>query len=70
MGEIVNLRQARKAKSRMEAEKRAEENRVKFGRGKAEKSLIKAEAERASRAHAAGKRQIEAAPKPSDEPDA
>lgn len=37
--EIVNLRKARKARDRAEKEKRAEENRVKFGRTKAEREL-------------------------------
>jgi hypothetical protein len=38
-GEIINLRLARKNKARADAEKQAEENRLKFGRSKAEKSL-------------------------------
>ena len=38
-GDVINLRLARKNKARSEAEKRAEENRAKFGRSKAEKSL-------------------------------
>lgn len=37
MSEIINLRQARKAKARAEAEARASENRVAFGRSKAER---------------------------------
>jgi hypothetical protein len=37
MAEIINLRKARKAKGRAEAEARAAENRVKFGRSKEEK---------------------------------
>jgi hypothetical protein len=41
-GEVVNLRLARKNKARVEAEKQAEENRLKFGRSKAEKSLSSA----------------------------
>lgn len=36
-GEVVNLRQARKRKNRAEKEAKAEENRVAFGRTKAEK---------------------------------
>jgi Domain of unknown function (DUF4169) len=39
MGDVVNLRQARKGKARAEAEMKAEENRAKFGRSKAEKQL-------------------------------
>ena len=37
MAEIVNLRQARKAKVRTEREKRAEQNRVIHGRSKADR---------------------------------
>ena len=36
--EIINLRRARKAKQRREADARAEENRAKFGRTKAERA--------------------------------
>lgn len=39
MGEVVNLRLKRKAKLRDEAADKAGENRVKFGRSKAEKNL-------------------------------
>ena len=41
--EIINLKQARKNRARAEAEKQAEENRLKFGRSKAEKTLTSAE---------------------------
>ncbi|NNM71507.1 DUF4169 family protein [Enterovirga aerilata] len=37
MAEIINLRQARKARERAEAERQAERNRAKFGLTKAEK---------------------------------
>ena len=37
MSELINLRTERKNKQRIEAEKQAEENRVKFGRSKANK---------------------------------
>ncbi|MGA0597210.1 DUF4169 family protein [Enterovirga sp. CN4-39] len=37
MAEIINLRQARKARERAEAEREAEKNRAKFGLTKAEK---------------------------------
>lgn len=47
-GGIVNLRQFRKNKARAEKEARAEENRVKFGRTKAEKQFQKATGEKAS----------------------
>lgn len=42
MAEIVNLRKARKAKARTEAEALAAENRVKFGRTKDEKRATEA----------------------------
>jgi Domain of unknown function (DUF4169) len=54
MSEIINLRLARKAKARTEAEKQAAGNRVKFGRTKAEKKISKLEEARAAKAHAAG----------------
>lgn len=38
MSEIVNLRLARKARDRKRAEQQAAENRMKFGRTKAEKT--------------------------------
>ncbi len=50
MTEPINLNRARKAKARGEAQSKAAENRVKFGRGKAEKAVSKLEAERARRA--------------------
>ena len=43
MAEIINLRQARKAKTRAEKDARAAENRAKFGRAKAERSVGDAE---------------------------
>jgi hypothetical protein len=47
MAEIINLRRARKGKLRTEAETKAAENRVRFGRTKAERMKEEAEAERA-----------------------
>lgn len=47
--EIVNLRQARKAKARNEKERQAEQNRLTFGRTKAEKSLTRALNEQTNR---------------------
>ncbi len=43
MAEIVNLRQARKTKKRVEKEQRAKNNRIAFGRTKAEKALSRKE---------------------------
>ena len=54
MAEIINLRRARKHKARADKEARAAENRIAFGRTKAEKNLTKAErdlAERRLQAH-------------------
>lgn len=41
--EIINLRKARKAKARVEADTRAAENRVRFGRSKAEREAREAD---------------------------
>ena len=49
MGEIINLRQARKAKSRSDKDAKAAQNRVEFGRTKVERKLIEAERELAAR---------------------
>ncbi len=45
MAEIINLNKARKAKARVTAEKQAAENRVRFGRSKAQKQQDAAESE-------------------------
>ena len=42
MGDIVNLRRARKAKAREDAETGAAENRVRHGAPKAQRNLTKA----------------------------
>ena len=44
MSNVVNLNKARKLKARKDAEQQAAENRVKFGRTKAQKQLDAAEA--------------------------
>lgn len=43
MGDIVNLRQVRKARARVDKARAADANRVKFGRTKAEKAAALAE---------------------------
>jgi len=48
-GDVVNLRQFRKQKARSEKEKQAEQNRLTFGRTKAEKNLTSALNEKAER---------------------
>jgi hypothetical protein len=50
MAEIVNLRARRKLALREAKEAQAAENRIRFGRTKAEKTLDKAQRERAHRA--------------------
>ena len=47
MSEPVNLNRYRKAKTRAEKKARADENAVKFGRTKAQKSIEKARADKA-----------------------
>lgn len=43
MGDVVNLRRARKARDRTSAEAQAAQNRIEFGRTKAERKLTEAE---------------------------
>jgi hypothetical protein len=43
VGDVVNLRRARKARDRASAEAQAEQNRIAFGRTKAERKLTEAE---------------------------
>lgn len=45
----INLNQARKARAKAEAKTAAVENRVKFGRTKAEKALAEAQRDKAAR---------------------
>ncbi|QRG04974.1 DUF4169 family protein [Xanthobacter dioxanivorans] len=49
MGDVVNLHRARKAQARRAAEVKAEENRVRFGRTKAERERQADELERQKR---------------------
>ncbi|VEB36786.1 Uncharacterised protein [Legionella sainthelensi] len=46
---VINLNKKRKTKNRLENEKKASENRIKFGRTKKEKQLEKQENERSER---------------------
>ena len=50
MAEIVNLRRARKQRSRQDAEKQAEQKRLTFGRSKAERLVTEAERDKAAQA--------------------
>lgn len=65
MGEIVNLRNARKRKSREDAARVAEENRLRHGRSKAEKLRDRDEARKLG-AHLDGHKLS----RPTDEPGA
>lgn len=49
MAEIINLRRVRKQRARQEAEQQAQQNRITFGRTKAERSLTEAERDKAAR---------------------
>jgi len=49
MGDVVNLRRARKERARIEHEKTAEENRLRFGRTKAQREHDRLEREIAER---------------------
>lgn len=49
MAEIINLRRARKQRARQDAERQAEQNRLSFGRSKAERNLTAAERDKAAR---------------------
>lgn len=49
MGDVVNLNQYRKQRSRASSQKRASENRVRFGRSKDDKTRQSQDAERSSR---------------------
>ncbi|MBX4866888.1 DUF4169 family protein [Rhizobium bangladeshense] len=53
--EIINLRQFRKKQARSEKEKQAEQNRISFGRTKAEKELTRSMNEKADKAHRDGR---------------
>lgn len=57
MAEPINLNKARKAKAKLEAKATAAENRVRFGRTKAEKSAAQLEQDRLSRKTDGAKRE-------------
>ena len=59
MAEIVNLNKRRKAKSRAEDESRAQANRAKYGRTKAEKENDRRAEERRALLHEGKKRDEE-----------
>ncbi|KTC81932.1 DUF4169 family protein [Legionella cincinnatiensis] len=49
MMNVINLNKKRKTKNRLENEKKASENRIKFGRTKQEKQIEKQNNERSER---------------------
>jgi hypothetical protein len=49
MGEVIGLGKARKARDRAEDKRRAEENRIRFGRTRAEREATDKEEARAAR---------------------
>lgn len=49
MGEVIGLGKFRKARDRAEDKRRAEENRIRFGRSRAERETVEKEADRADR---------------------
>ncbi len=49
MANIINLNKKRKANNRLAKEKKAAENRIKFGRTKKERQIAKQESERDGR---------------------
>jgi hypothetical protein len=53
--DIVNLRQFKKKQARSEKEKQAEQNRISFGRTKAEKTLTKTLNDKARKTHEQGR---------------
>ncbi|GAA0586418.1 DUF4169 family protein [Caenispirillum bisanense] len=61
MAEIINLRDVRKRKAREEKERQAADNRIRYGRTKAEKRLTELENSRSSR-ELEGKRRADAPP--------
>jgi Domain of unknown function (DUF4169) len=64
-GDVVNLRQFRKQKARTEKDKSAEQNRISFGRTKAEKKLTRSLNDKAEKLHEQGRR--ETAPDQTDD---
>jgi len=48
-GDVVNLRQFRKQKDRQDKDRKAEQNRLQYGRTKAEKNLTNALNEKAAK---------------------
>lgn len=58
MGDVVNLRQARKHKARAEKERQAEQNRVRHGRSKADRDRDRLTADKAEKFVAGHRREL------------
>jgi hypothetical protein len=58
-GDVVNLRMARKRRDRAGKEAEAERNRFEHGRSKAERELASARNDKATREHAASRRETD-----------
>lgn len=58
MAEPINLNKMRKARAKVEAKQQAAENRVRFGRAKAEKTLAQRQIEQAARALDQARREV------------
>ncbi|MCV9960975.1 DUF4169 family protein [Pararhizobium sp. BT-229] len=56
-GDVINLRQFRKQKARTEKDRLAEQNRISFGRTKAEKQLTRTLNDKAEKTHEQGRRE-------------
>ena len=69
MVEPINLNRARKARARAAAEAEAAENRVRFGRTRADRELVKAREDKAVRDLDAGRREPRGDPKAGPKPD-
>ena len=57
MAEPINLNKAKKARAAADARRQAAENRVRFGRTKAEKTAARLAAEKAALSHEQAKRE-------------
>jgi hypothetical protein len=57
VAEPINLNKAKKSRAASEAKRQAAENRIRFGRSKAEKAASKLEAERTARVQDQAKRE-------------
>lgn len=69
MGDVINLRQARKRRDRATASRLAETNRAKFGRTKAERLAQEVEQERLNKQVDGARRDNDERPSPEENTD-